>query len=1062
MKKTLFIIISLFFALMIPINTLAEVTSFSDSSSIEYVTEFSEEGTTFSSVDESTTSSTVKEEINQTAGGMALQALGSKYYTVDYGPLAPKESGLELLPVVEMKTTTYKEFKDLLQSDSLIRIKLIGDIMFPNDEANARIVIPEGGNKELDLNGNKLIAGTKGQIEVQSDYFNMKNGSVRGGYWNESCWIPSIVWGENHAYARGGFIYSPTTSKTASLVFENITHESEYREKDDKARGGFVVGINDDIFFSGVNKLTNGNFNAKGGNVTFINGDFTGEVTYNGGWYNAGPFSRERGAVNLSFPGYDDQKRRPANAFDGTRRVTVKEEASVNLTNHNTNHSEYNNNIGNFSTITVDGEMRMTCKSPAMRTIASERDTQSAGNYESDAQTWNGMANININEGAIFYAESTHPSGNSGVIYTYRLNVNVDNPYLLDLRYFGNWNFFRAYYRGFGPADIRNSNFNVYNSDLGVWNRDKLGVKNPDEYWQNMDYLKVSQFYEGNRGSVTAEPKKNKIEAFDINKYGRVSNDITVPVVIPGEEFEIGSRKYQVGNGSDKFYGTTAYRNLEDGSIVNKPAVGAKIEIRDATNKVVTETLVKEDGSWEFDAFFKKRIKAGNHTLRLEDKGQREDSVPILIKDTLPPIGESKLYIFEEKLANALNSPQTKSLKSYEDETTTDKNKLKFAYRVSDEDKARGIDLEHIRTTPGFYEVYVDITDEAGNTGPVLAPIMVHEKGKPVFDSFVSGRDFNIDFHKWDMSSDSEKQQFVKDPNYGYGRAFKIDKVTNTYTEVTDTTDFIIDIPTKPSGGWQPDTSHSIKLSLGTYSRTIEAHLEKKSVNMTVIQVYEDQNGKKIYKDISDQPKEVDEFKYTVDSGADLMSELEKYPLADSNFKLTYDWYNSPKKNEYKIMIDGQESPPLQKVPTKDFTILYEYGGKMTVEASNLHFGQEEVTGVDGKIGLPKGGNATQNKDIEIINTTLSPEWKLNVSVPKGIKTIPDNVKSEVFLGHLMFERNGNPVTIGSTGTKFTDHVTTGDKMTTVIPMDIKLIQNVGNKKSHYKGEMLWSLEDSP
>ena len=977
-----------------------------------------------------------------------IQAKRPEPYNIDYGMKKPNESGLEELAIVDIETDNYVEFKKILEEESSGRYRLTTNIKFPNS-SEARIIIPRGANKELDLNGNKLDAGALGHIEVNSQYFKLMNGEINGGYVNPYYPIPTIYFGEKDFYERyrGGFVFSPTTVEGTSLVFEDISHESLLSGQNDKARGGFAVAMKGDIFFQGENTLKNGNFNVKGGNVTFIDGTFKGIVTYTG-ISDGGAFSRGTGAVNLSFPGYDDNPRRAANSVAGTRRVTILENASVDLENRTISSSPYHNNIGNFSTITVDGALKMTGQNPSMRTIASERDTESAGKYDSDAQTWNGMSNINVNEGASFYAESTRTDALYGVIYTYRVNLNAYNPKFFDLRYFGQSNFFKAYQRHSGPSEIRNSNFNLYNMDVGVWSRTQKGIGNPEESYENVTKLEVNQFYEGNRGTVKAEHPKSSLQNFDINIYGRVSNDISIPVIIPDDEFKVKERNYEAGNGKEKLYGTTDYYNPEGKVLLGRPAVGALIELRQE-NTIFASTTVKDDGTWSFDDFSAKRFRAGNYTLNLVDKDQRKDEVPMVLTDTLGPYATPKLYKVRQGDQNAFKNPRRDSLDECEDETSPE-NKLKVEYVFQEYSR------EYMIENPGYYDVLVHIRDEKGNLTEVTSPVMVYEKIIPT-TAFVSGKDFEIDFDKWDKSTDQEKREILINPLYGEARGFVINN--NTVTEVTnDASKFIVTIPNKPSGGWQPETNFDVKISVDGYSKNINVFLKKKFVTMSIKQIYKDDHSKSIYGDLdNEKPVNNDKNKYLVEIGSSINDSVEKIIKDDkANFKINYDGYNDVDTSSYKVT---GASNHILEVPNENFEIYYEYVGLIELIVSDLDFKDTEITGKDNAIFSPKGSAPGVNQDIQIINTTLTPGWKLNVALPKGIHIVN---KDTPYLGGLIFGDEKNPTIIDKDGVMFSNQLKENNKVKSNVPMDIKLYQNIGNTLDSYIGEVEWTLYDTP
>lgn len=130
----------------------------------------------------------------------------------------------------------------------------------------------------------------------------------------------------------------------------------------------------------------------------------------------------------------------------GDRRIYIGKNSHVVLNNTNNGNLAYANNIGNFSIINVDGSLEATSVGTSLRTTASSRNNGTP--YNNQAGTFNGQANIYVNQGAKFKVSSTSNVGQLGTLFTYNTNVYVYKPDVLDMRYFGSSNFFYSFNQG--------------------------------------------------------------------------------------------------------------------------------------------------------------------------------------------------------------------------------------------------------------------------------------------------------------------------------------------------------------------------------------------------------------------------------------------------------------------------------------------------------------------------------------------------------------------------------------------------------------------------------------
>ena len=265
-------------------------------------------------------------------------------------------------------------------------------------------------------------------------------------------------------------------------------------------------------------------------------------------------------------------------------------------------------------------------------------------------------------------------------------------------------------------------------------------------------------------------------------------------------------------------------------------------------------------------------------------------------------------------------------------------------------------------------------------------------------------------------------------------------------------------IPNKPSGGWQPETNFDVKISVDGYSKNINVFLKKKFVTMSIKQIYKDDHSKSIYGDLdNEKPVNNDKNKYLVEIGSSINDSVEKIIKDDkANFKINYDGYNDVDTSSYKVT---GASNHILEVPNENFEIYYEYVGLIELIVSDLDFKDTEITGKDNAIFSPKGSAPGVNQDIQIINTTLTPGWKLNVALPKGIHIVN---KDTPYLGGLIFGDEKNPTIIDKDGVMFSNQLKENNKVKSNVPMDIKLYQNIGNTLDSYIGEVEWTLYDTP
>lgn len=215
-----------------------------------------------------------------------------------------------------------------------------------------------------------------------------------------------------------------------------------------------------------------------------------------------------------------------------------------------------------------------------------------------------------------------------------------------------------------------------------------------------------------------------------------------------------------------------------------------------------------------------------------------------------------------------------------------------------------------------------------------------------------------------------------------------------------------------------------------------------------------------ILKDLTmDEP--VDNSKYFYVKINESLENIVDKLVTSGDKELNYVGYNQVKMKDFKVKINNVISNT-DKVPNKEFQLIYEYEGQMKFQkAPNLDFGQVEISDRNKQSKL-----ATNSEDkVQIVNTLLGYNWTLKASLPNGIK---NTSSGESFLGELLYiDKNGTKRSITESGIKLTSQEVE-DK--SISKLDIRgqdntgmrLEQHLGNASSKYSGELVWSLEDTP
>ena len=996
------------------------------------------------------------------------------YFNAEYGISEPISPG-DLGPVIEVGS--FGRLKELLELRAPTRIKLTQGFSFPSSESSAVINIPNGARKELDMNFKTLDAGLYGQIQVNSDYFHLKNGSIIGGYSKNT--IPSTK-------QAGGFVYAPSGNWDASLIIENVRHDNPGAPK--KGTGGFIVAYGSNIFFKGNNSLNNSNFNIVGGAVTFLDGNFNGQVNRMNG--NAGLNNTGDGTINIAFARGKDNERRVADRYKGDRRIYVKSQADVTLTNPDNQGSPTNTNaISNFSVITVDGSLRINSKMTAIQTVASKFRT--GGGYSgSDAQTHNGHANIYINEGATFVVHSTPTKMSHGNIYSHYTTLNAYKPALFDLRYdyYIHQNFFHVN----DPSDM-----NLYEMDIEVWNiKDKNNGSAPNKTWQDVNTLEVRGFewIFSRQGKVTAIPNIDGLGNFKILDYSRIRSEGEFPIIIPDSRYDRNDGNYHYGNGDlmkeepkkidpeGRFFGTSRYSDFT-------PVVNGEVVLQSDTSMTNLRTTTDPNGNWEFDKNQLPR-KVGWYSLYvIDNEGRSSRKEKVYVTDTIRPTGEPQLVEIEEGDTSALRDASL-SVKGAEDETTTKENLIFEYVNLPDSERMR------IINTPGMHLVKVSVSDEAGNQLLLDAPISVLKKGiDPNKKGYVDGHDFEMDKAEYNATT-NKRELIIK-----FGDAKGYELTDQGYKDVTsDSNKFKVTIISTVGNkvtvklslviNGKEEDSKNIVITLVENSFLIEFHFVEKYNDK-----YSGLISPKIYSNLANKtvaphaniyypkPKKGESVHIPT-----LMNKLrdenrmqldylgyDRFILGTpqnerTKFTIAYDTgFGSTTQVEYEDSILFQSNAQLKRC-----LIFVGYTTHtMFAEVPNLTYGEIEVTSKNEETHeLEKmssnNPNAGTNR-VTVVNTSKKANWNINLAVKNNrIAT----QSGEQFLGGLVYYKNGQEYDI--TGDLITlESYNEPNKNNIDLIKDInfysqnrnegiRLKEFMGNSVGNYSGDLIWTLSDAP
>lgn len=950
-----------------------------------------------------------------------VEAVGEPY-TIDQAPLdVPTFDDYTVT-----KVSSLSELSTALNSStSKVSIELQNDMTITSS-----III--NGDKELNLNGHTLNAGTNGYLLIDrtstTNQFKLFNGKIIGGPVTKRPGTPDT---QNSAFLN---VYY---QKNINVVFEDIAYKSNDNG------GNFFVGLATNVFSLGTVTVETYAQNMRAGNMTFL-GDFSG---YSFGRGDPGEFGQETGGVNLTFGGhyysYINKKNNKGSQASmsqsvGDRRIYIGKKSHVMLNNTNNSNLNYANNIGNFSIINVDGSLEATSVGTSLRTTASSVNDGTP--YNNQAGTFNGQANIYVNQGATFKIASTSESGGAGALYTYNTNLYVYKPDVLDMRYFGTGNFFYSY------RNSPQSNLYLYDQSIGVWLKNDKGIGNPTRIWQNVDWMKLLKFSTNSATNVSSSDPTLTPDTFKINDYSRISNNVELPMIVLDPTFINESDQAFLNNGDTTFSGTTDYY-LPGNVKLDKAASNATVTMK--LNEKTYTTQTTDDGTWRFTDLDLSTVKGGTiGTVDLVDTDKRlATQIKFTVKDTIPPKATPKLIKADLGNTTKLNNPLD-GISTYSDETTTN-DKMTVEFVNSDAERTKMVN------ELGVHDIGINVIDEAGNKTLVSTKVIVHPKGENITDGYVFGKDYDIDYLTWVNASDSQKREFVLSKDYGNTKGYAISG--NTITDVsTDPSKMLITIP---SNNWEPNKTYDIPVKVNSYTKIIKVTLVPSTVKMTIKQVYKGTDTP-IYSDLENKSLvKNDAYEETI---GDNIEEVLNKLISDKKIVLNYEGYNPVIVSDYKIYQHDKEVTKSATVPNDDFSIIYEYEGQLKFKdiAEKLDFGSVTLSAEDTETPL----SDSSDESLSIINTIQESTWKLKASLPSGITQV--NGKKSPFIGNVIYKDIlGDTLRIGQSATiietqkdnQLFSHIQLKNKDTGIF-----LKQEAGNLKGSYSGELLWTLEDSP
>ncbi|MGX7418185.1 hypothetical protein ACWOFR_05205 [Carnobacterium gallinarum] len=822
-------------------------------------------------------------------------------------------------------------------------------------------------NKVLDLNGFTITASvgssvtTGGQIAIYDatgstiTAFTIKNGTINGGLRSTSetnaGFINAVGTTQSNSYNTNGSGYTRRANRPENLVFsiDNITYTG----------AEFFNGSNNNVEIQNNVNLTTEFFNIKARNVTAKNlskyvGISTGSTV--------GDESVTRRYSQPVWMGYGQEN-------GHVKKFQVDRGGSVELRNEGYRSSNiFTNALTGWTDIQIDGTFVANSYNPVLRTTA---------NYFNSSAP---RTSIKVNQGSIFKLTTTGTNTSNGVIYTYPFAMEIDDPQVFDLRFFGTGQFIYAYTRFSLYSDMSFTNTNV-----AVWDKSSRGIGNPLSMWQDLNYLKMSNFSNGSRGTITSD-NAHAATNFNINNYSRISNDLLMPVLLPN--LTLDGSTYLIGNNVVSVIGKTDYKN-PDATLVGKGVAFGEVVLKVGTNTQTTQT----DAAGNWTMTFPKYTTGATGTLRVTDSDQRYAEVPIKIIDTTPPIATGKLLKTELNSAAGIPTNPRATLTSFSDETTASA-ALKVEYVTTDAERA-----DMIKTT-GVKTINLAVTDAAGNKTPVQSTLLVNLTST-TNKGVIMGNNFRMSLSDWSADAATNRQIVIDKGNVA---AWLIDSFPAE--DVTaDPARFTIDTSSVGAIGEVP---YSIILEVAGERKVITVTFEDTTVPTAtgILQnvkqfdsaALTNANVRSLLKDLNDNVSIPANIHAEYVAGQDFTALVATTGLKQVHVKITDEAKNSAIVTVPVMVSDGDMAAgDLVNIRAYSFTTIVENYPTTEVELRNMIITKARVQA----LSMPDGTDITNTPELVIdtsaVDVTAGKSSQITLTARDAQKvitiTFKDNVK---------------------------------------------------------------------
>ena len=234
-------------------------------------------------------------------------------------------------------------------------------------------------------------------------------------------------------------------------------------------------------------------------------------------------------------------------------------------------------------------------------------------------------------------------------------------------------------------------------------------------------------------------------------------------------------------------------------------------------------------------------------------------------------------------------------------------------------------------------------------------------------------------------------------------------------------------------------------------------NIEEPTVEMQLLQVYDEDYSVSIFNDIDTEQKVNNETNlFTPKVGQPLVDVLKEiFNDPKNQLNLNYSWYNPIDYKDYVIYLDGETNPTVTSItPNKKFKLYLGYTGKIDIDVTDIAYNHIQIADKNNQ----KHPNPQTDQVLKVINTTLNDEWHLTVGLPDGIKK--NTGTKENFIGGL-FTPDGQQIPTDGSSVPFFNQ-TNQQNIIKEVHLNIELRQDLGNSIGGYSGSLLWSLNDTP